>query len=164
MRRRLGLPHQIQWQPTEATLRKWDEIRAVPGSPLVSVVGVGRSVDAAGVTVELLAVEIRTLGAVLHWRAHSGRTEILLSAFVSVADLAGTPYRVIAGGSGGGAEGWEGQTLVLAAPVAGARLSITIERFGPEEDRPPLPRGFPSDTIAGPWQFDVDIPAALERT
>jgi hypothetical protein len=155
LRRRTGQP----WEPSEETRRNWDDLRAIPASPLLSVIGVGRSADASGITVELLAIELRALGAVLHWRARSAREGVLLSAAVSVADQLDTSYRVIPGGGGGNATAWEGQTFVLPPPPAGARLSITLSSFGPYEDRP-MPDFLPTDSVPGPWRFEVDVPNA----
>ena len=147
------------WEPSEETRRNWEDLRAIPASPLLGVIGIGRSADASDITVELLAIELRALGAVLHWRAHSDREGLLLSAAVSVADQRGTSYRVIAGGGGGNASAWEGQTFVLPPPPAGARLSITLSSFGPYEDRP-MPDFLPSGSLPGPWRFEVDLPNA----
>ncbi|MBI3750176.1 MAG: hypothetical protein HY263_00755 [Chloroflexi bacterium] len=124
---------------------------------MIQVVGVGATVVAAELTVDLLAVEVREQGAVIYWRARSAREAILLSADVSVVDDRGTSYHVIPGGGSGNAEAWEGQTHLLPVPPVGARLTITLTSFGPS-DHMPLPMRVPTDRIFGPWLFEVQIP------
>jgi hypothetical protein len=145
------------WQPSEETLQNWEDIRAIPASHLDRVIGVGQAVDASAITIELLAIEVRAIGFVLHWRGMSHRDGILLEPAVSILDDVGTRYRIIGGGGGGSAQAWEGQTFVLPSPPAGARLAITLESFGPFSDRP-VPKGVPTDSIPGPWPFVVDLP------
>jgi hypothetical protein len=138
-------------------LADWEAVRTIPQSPLVDVVGVARNVVAAGLTVELLAIERRAQGAVLYWRARSDREGMLLSADVSISDDRDTPYHVIRGNGGGDSHAWEGQTIVLPAPPAGARLMITILSFGPNDQMPMLP-DFPTEHVTGPWTFEIDLP------
>jgi hypothetical protein len=154
---RLGWRRRPQWQPSPELMANWEAIGAIPASPLVQVVGVGRTADAAGITVELLAIEVREEGAIVHWRARSASYPMLLSADVSISDNTGTAYRVISGGGGGGGGAWEGTTFVQPSPPPGARLRITLLSFGPDDDRPLLP-GLPTERVFGPWAFDVEMP------
>jgi len=145
------------WQPSPELFADWEAARAIPRSPLVQVVGIGRTVVSAELAVELLAIEVREQGAVIYWRARSAREGVLLSADVSIADDRGTPYHAILGGGGGNAQAWEGQTLVQPAPTAGARLTITLASFGPNDEMP-LPPHVPAERIFGPWVFEVEMP------
>jgi len=163
VRRRFTRRRATSWQPSEETQRNWEDMRAIPASQLDGVIGVGQSVSTAAVTVELLALEMRAKGAVLHWRARSSREAILMSPAVSIADRDGTRLRVIGGGGGGSPEGWEGQTFVMPPPPTGARLTITLESFGPSTDRP-VPRHVPTETVPGPWEFVVDVPELATAT
>jgi hypothetical protein len=138
-------------------LADWEAIRAIPQSALVQVVGIGRTVVAAELTVDLLAMEIREQGAVIYWRARSTREGLLLSADVSISDDLGTAYHVIQGGGGGDSHAWEGQTLVLPSPPAAAHLTITLKSFGPSDHMPPLPH-LPAERVPGPWRFEVSMP------
>jgi hypothetical protein len=138
-------------------LADWEAIRAIPQSALVQVVGIGRTVVAAELTVDLIAMEIREQGAVIYWRARSTREGLLLSADVSISDDLGTAYHVIQGGGGGDSHAWEGQTLVLPSPPAAAHLTITLKSFGPSDHMPPLPH-LPAERVPGPWRFEVSMP------
>jgi hypothetical protein len=139
-------------------LADWDAIRAIPQSALAQVVGIGRTVVAAELTVDLLAMEIREQGAVIYWRARSAREGLLLSADVSITDDLGTAYHVIQGGGGGDSHAWEGQTLVVPSPPAAAHITITLKSFGPS-DHMPLPPHMPTERTPGPWTFEVVMPA-----
>ena len=76
---------------------------AIPPSRLVGVVAVAQIAEVAGVTVELLAIEVREGGALITWRARADRAVGLLIPRVSVTDDQGTKYRAL-GESGGGDE------------------------------------------------------------
>jgi hypothetical protein len=161
LRRLLGRPdgqQRLDWRPSPEVLADWESVRAILQSPLIQVLGVGRPMLAADVTVDLLAIEIRQQGAVIHWRARSAREAILLSADVSVVDDRGTSYHVVHGGGSGSAEAWEGQTHFLPAPRVDTRLTITLKSFGPN-DHIPLPTHVPTDRVEGPWLFEVEIPS-----
>jgi hypothetical protein len=138
-------------------LADWEAIRAIPQGVLVQVVGIGRTVVAAELTVDLLAIEIREQGAVIYWRARSTRAGLLLSADVSISDDLGTAYHVIPGGGSGDSHAWEGQTLVLPPPPAAMHITITLQSFGPD-DHMPLPSHLPAERVPGPWVFDVAMP------
>ena len=43
----------------------------VSASPLVRVIGIGQQAEDAGIRVELIALEIRQLGAILYWKAYT---------------------------------------------------------------------------------------------
>jgi hypothetical protein len=138
-------------------LAEWEAIRAIPQSALVQVVGIGRTVVAAELTVDLLAIEVREQGAVIYWRARSAREGLLLSADVSISDDLVTAYQVIQGGGGGDSHASEGQTLVLPSPPAAAHVTITLKSFGPS-DHMPLPSHLPAERVPGPWPFEVEMP------
>lgn len=159
---RPGRRHRSDWRPSPELLADWETLRAIPQSPLLQVVGIGRTVEAAEVTVDLLAVEVRQRGAVIYWRARSAREAILLAADVAVTDERGTTYHVIQGGGSGSAQAWEGQTHVIPAPPVGARLTITLTSFGPSDHLPP-PLHVPTDRVVGPWSFEVEVPSVDRR-
>jgi hypothetical protein len=124
----------------------------VPASPLIRVIGVGQSVDTNGITVELLAIEIREAGAVIHWRARAASDLPMLMAEVSVSDDLGTAYSVMPAESGSGDRHWQGQTYFAPGPPPGARLSITLDGFGPFL---PMPGYTPKEPVRGPWRFEL---------
>jgi hypothetical protein len=159
---RLGRQRRSDWQPSLEVRADWEMLRAIPESPLLQVVGVGRTVVAADLTVELLAIEVREHGAVIYWRARSAREGILLSADVAVADDRETPYHVVPGGGSGSAQAWEGQTHFRPVPPVGARLTINMTSFGPS-DHLPTQMYVPTERIVGPWLFEVEIPSGEIR-
>ena len=136
--------------------RLTQEVQTIGPSPLVGVVPVAMTVDTAGVIVDLLAIEVRELGAILYWRARSSREVLLLSAKVSMSDDRGTPYRVTEAGGGGDGHTWQGQTFALPAPPRRARLGVVLESFGPSADMP-LPPHLPTERVPGPWSFEVEV-------
>jgi hypothetical protein len=121
-------------------------------SPLREVIGVGQVAAAAGLSVELLAVEIREAGALLYLRATPVRELVLSSAAVSVSDDRGTAYSTLDAGHEGSTVHWSGQSVVMPAPPPGARLHVEVLSFGPPRDHPRERR---SETVSGPWQFEV---------
>lgn len=129
----------------------------IPSTPLVGVVGVGTTAEAQGVTVELLAIEIREGGAVVHWRARASREVGLLMPDVTVADDRSTNYRVAPAQGGGGGRDWSGETMFLPAPPTDATLTIEVSSFGPPFGMPPMPGYTPLPPVAGPWRFEVPI-------
>jgi hypothetical protein len=125
-------------------------------SPLVRVVAIGQQVEADGVRVELIALEVREAGAVLYWRAFATKDRILGLAVIEVSDDLGGEYRVFLGGGGGGERAWSGETNVVPAPTAGASiLRVKVTGF---EGFPP---GFPGTaqvvTNEGPWVFEIPL-------
>jgi hypothetical protein len=123
-------------------------------SPLKRVIGVGRMAHAAGIAVELLAIEVRAAGAIVYWRATPVADQVLWDADVVVSDDRGTTYRSLDGASEGHPERWTGQTYHTPAPPEGAGLHVEVVAFGPRPDHE-VPRGLSKQQILGPWVFDV---------
>lgn len=143
-------------QPSPEWLAHLDASQAIAPSPLVGVVAVGRTVVAADVTVDLIAIEIRDRGAVVSWRARCAREYMLMSADVQIVDDRGTAYNVIQGGASGRSHTWEGQALLMPPPPIGAQVTVSIESFGPHLHLP-WPPHLPTEVVRGPWSFVVDI-------
>jgi hypothetical protein len=152
------LPESI---PPEHWAKLLDEMPglAIPSSPLIRVVAIGQSVETQGVTVDLIAMEVRQAGAVLYWRALASRDVPMLMADVSLSDDQGTSYRVMPAGSGSGGHEWQGQTYVVPAPPTNANLAIVLDSFGPHGQMP-MPGYIAMDPVRGPWRFEV--PASVE--
>lgn len=142
--------------PPEEWAKLLDAMPAIgiPASPLVRVIAVGQSVEANDVVVDLLAVEVREVGAVLHWRALAGHDAPMLMAEVSISDDKGTSYKVLPAEGGGGAREWQGQTSMVPSPPPDATLNIVLESFGPPGFSP-MPGYIPMDPVRGPWRFVV---------
>jgi len=126
-------------------------------SPLVRVVAIGQQVEADGIRVELIALEVREAGAVLYWRAFPTEDRMPGLAVIEVSDDLGGEYRVFLGGGGGGERAWNGETNVVPAPTTGASiLQVTVTGF----DSFP-PSGFPGATQGrsneGPWVFEIPL-------
>jgi len=126
-------------------------------SPLVRVVAIGQQVEADGIRVELIALEVREAGAVLYWRAFATDDRILGLAVIEVSDDIGGEYRVFLGGGGGGERAWNGETNVVPAPTTGASmLRVQVTGF---EGFPPS--GFPGAAQVraneGPWVFEIPL-------
>lgn len=90
------------------------------------VIGVGKVVHAAGIPVELLAVEVRDAGAIIYWRATPAADQLLWGADVALSDDRGTTYRSLDGASEGDPVRWAGESFHLPAPPAGALLHVEL--------------------------------------
>ena len=123
-------------------------------SALDQVIGVGRTVEVRGISVELLAIEVRAAGAIAYWRARTVDDQVLRGADVALSDDRGTGYRSLDGASEGDSVRWAGQSFHTPAPPQGARLHVELLAFGPQPDHE-VPRGQSKQRIVGPWVFDV---------
>jgi hypothetical protein len=125
-------------------------------SPLLRVVGIGLQAEDAGIRVELIAMEVRQLGAILYWKAYTFKEGLLGDALVSVTDDQGRSYKVSPMRSGGGDYQWSGETAIRPAPDAHVQtLRVSIEAFeGFGQQFPDAPSSPP---VEGHWAFEVDI-------
>ena len=126
---------------------------------LESVIGIGRRSERSGVTVEAIALELRTTVTILHWAARPLPPRLLGDPDVVVSDDVATRYRALPSGGSGGEHGMRYETYVLPRPPAAAsRLSIEIRSFG--RQTPMLPSAGPWDSeepVDGPWLIDVSL-------
>jgi hypothetical protein len=116
---------------------------------LVRVIGLGSSLSLSGATVELMAVEIRSAGAIASLRfrpTEPVQAALLGDLEITVSDTLGTGYEVGAlvwsrnGGGGEFAVVWTPRP-----PEAASELTLRIERFVTAN---------PSDApVEGPWTF-----------
>lgn len=146
------------------------------------VIGIGRTVSVADITLELLALEIRDGVARLTFvvnDSEQARREIglrdlalrrnpapddfpsILRPELHVTDDLGTTYQVFPGGGGGSGGGgtWRGELQFAPSPPASATsLLISIDRltdqlwFGGMRGQTRPPR-----VVQGPWTFDVSL-------
>ncbi|HEY6058771.1 MAG TPA: Clp protease N-terminal domain-containing protein, partial [Candidatus Limnocylindrales bacterium] len=95
----------------------------VHDSPLQRVVGLGVTATDADVTVELIALEIRSLGAILHWKARpAGKPAgtMLGEPALALTDDVGTVYEISSGGWSGSDRLSRGEILVSPGPPTDA--------------------------------------------
>ena len=123
-------------------------------SALDRVVAVGQSTESAGITVELIAIEIRRAGALVSLRARPVDEVVLFDPDVRVSDASGREYTSHAAGHDGSALHWSGLSVFVPPPPIGARLTIEILSFGPPIDHE-VPHGLSQQHIHGPWRFTV---------
>jgi hypothetical protein len=121
-------------------------------SPLVRVIPVGEQRQSSGVTVELLAVEVREAGAVVYRRARAEGDRDLGEPALGVADDAGTSYRLDWAGFSAGGSRFEDQIVIRPAPLHG-KLIFTVGRW---QSMPPLGERWPPP-IEGAWEFVVPL-------
>jgi hypothetical protein len=149
-----------QAEPGNALLEKHgrDSMRVIgiDAGELRRVIAVGAAVEAAGVRLELIAVELRTDGGLVTLVAQTRPPIGPVGHFaeVRVSDDASTAY-VAAGQGMGGPTPTTTRHEVRFAPApreAAAVLSITIDRF-----IDPFPGG--AIPIEGPWTFEVSLGA-----
>jgi hypothetical protein len=143
--------------PPDALRRLLEEMPelAIAPSGLRGVVAVGAVSEVAGIAVEMLSLEVRELGALLHWRCRADRASGFLMPDVSVADDRATQYRLSHAHGGGDERHWAGEIAITPPPPAGAMLSITIKSFG-VDPRMRMPGWVPGEPVEGPWDFRID--------
>lgn len=124
-------------------------------SPLDRVIAVGQATESSGITVELIAIEVRRAGAIASWRARPANDVLLFDADVRVSGGTGAEYVAHAAGHEGSDLHWSGLSVFMPPPPVGARLTIEILSFGPPIDHE-VPRGASKRHIHGPWRFTVD--------
>jgi hypothetical protein len=147
-----------QPEPDHALLEKHgrDSMRVVgiDAGDLRRVIAVGAAVEAGGVRLELIAVELRTDGglAILVAQTRPPIGPVGHFAEVRVSDDANTAYVAAGQGMGGPTPTTTRHEVRFAPapPEAAAVLSITIDRF-----IDPFPSG--ALPIEGPWWFDVRL-------
>lgn len=156
----------------------WNELledpAAIEGSLLQRVIGVGAGRTVNGTTIELLALELRELGAFgslrIEMPSRTGRQVALFTPEVVVRDDAGTRYAVNVQGSsgmhsGGASSMWLRHqfSIVPAISARASRLIILVGRIGNQ-----LPYHLPTPEgsvdmlsepgwIEGPWTFEVPL-------
>lgn len=134
--------------------RDFMRVAGVESSALRRVLAIGRQVEAGGVRVELIAIELRDDGglALVVANSHPPIGPAAHFATAHISDDAGTNY-VAAGQGAGGSTPLTTRYEVHFAPTppASARvLTLTIERFADP---------FQGSGIArdGPWSFEIDL-------
>jgi hypothetical protein len=123
-------------------------------SPLDRVIGIGEIVEAAGVSVELIAMEIRGAGTVLFWRAKPLGDLLLEFADIRVTDDRGTSYASVEASHEGTLGRWSAMSVLTPSPSVGTRLLVEVSSFGPPIDHE-VPRGMSTQHRHGPWTFTV---------
>jgi hypothetical protein len=99
-------------------------------SPLVRVVAIGKAVEHDGVVLEQIALEIRDVGAVLHWKAHPVGDYVLGGPDFVVTDDVGTVYTLLLP-TWVSSEGMKGNTdLVPQPPSHAGTMRIEVRRIG----------------------------------
>lgn len=154
----------MQGMPPEAIQRLLEEMPnlAIEASGLVGVVAIAQVVEAEGVQVEVLSVEVREAGALIHWRCRAGRPVGFLVPRVAVSDDRGTAYRVASASGGGDAQSWAGEIALTPAPPADVSLSVTFESFGADPGMA-MPGWTPPHPVEGTWQFSLSTRVIRRR-
>jgi hypothetical protein len=152
-----------EWARARAD-RPWlDILVAIPASPLLKVVGVGASSDVDGVTVELLAVEIREAGAIVHWRALADRASSLMMLDAAISDDRATAYTVVPSHGSGNGRAWSGETMFAPAPSVATTLMVELRASGHPPGWPNMAGHSPVSPEAGPWRFNVVVPRDIRK-
>lgn len=143
-----GVEHDVEEMRRfgEAAMRVAD----VDSSSLERVIPIGESVEASGVRVELLSLEIRATGAIASFATRTAPPISVPAHFVeaTVSDDRGTEY-VASGQSTQVSSPSAARFEVRCAPAPqSATLTIRIERFPSPFPNGPAP-------INGPWVFTV---------
>jgi hypothetical protein len=132
----------------------WMRVAGVDASALRRVIAVGASVDAAGVRVDLVAVELREDGGVATFVSQTRPPTGPVGHFVvvSVSDDAGTAYVGSGQTSGGSGTGTNRHDVRFAPapPAQAAGLTIRIDSFV-------APYPGPAIRLDGPWEFRIAL-------
>jgi hypothetical protein len=138
-----------------AEMHELTEVLAVDLGSIQSIVPVLSTVEADGLEVQLLAIEIHEAGASIGFDVHvrPGGLPLLPVANVSVTDDLGTAYRALGQMQGGGPGRLRYEVMVIPAiPNTARDLSVQIDGF-----IDPFQGG--RRMQMGPWAFEVALPA-----
>lgn len=132
----------------------WMRVAGVDASALHRVIPIGTSVEAGGVRVEVVAVELREDGGIATIAAYTRPPIGQAGHFVavSVTDDAGTRYAAAGQGSGGGNVGTSRYDIRFAPapPSEAGAITIRIDSFAA-----PFPA--PATQLDGPWEFRLKL-------
>jgi hypothetical protein len=150
------MDYQPEGMPQEDLARLLEVVPQLGISPsrLVGVVAVAQVAEASGVTMEMIAIEVREAGALITWRARADRSIGILVPRVSITDDQKTEYRAFGDSGGGDERSWSGEIALMPPPPPGVTLTIEIESLGANE-RMRMPGWTPNDPVSGPWRFTV---------
>ncbi len=122
----------------------------IEASSLRRVVGIGQVAVDVGVSVELIAFEIREAGCVLYWRAHPDQERPLGEPQFVISDNVGTEYRVRPAGWTGSGRERKGETFVVPGPPEEATsMRVELTRF--------VAYRFPREDVRGAWRFEFPL-------
>ena len=133
-----------------------DRYKQVEESALDRVIAVGRAVDAGAVRFELIALELRSAGAILYWKAYTDEPVFLGQPVVAMTDESGTEFDVFPASGGGGENVWSGQSNVSPRPKDGTSVRIEFGGFD-EIDRHPQFKALPPAIAGAHAVFQVAI-------
>jgi len=147
-------PNQPDHELIQRHHHDWMRVAGVDASALRRVIPVGMTVEAAGVRVELVVVEIREDGGIATFVSHARPPVGQVGHFIAVAvtDDAGTSYAASGQGLSGGNIGTSRHDVRFApAPLPDAlALTIRIDSFVA-----PYPE--PIVQLVGPWEFRIPL-------
>jgi Clp amino terminal domain, pathogenicity island component len=126
----------------------------IGASPLRRVVGIGQVAVDAGVSVELIALEIREAGCVLYWRAHPDQERPLGEPQLVMSDNVRTEYRGGPAAWSGSGRDMKGEALVVPGPPEEA-TTMRVELTGFVARRFPHRGG--SEDVRGAWRFEFAL-------
>jgi hypothetical protein len=124
----------------------------VAADPLRRVVGIGQIAQDAGVTVDLIALEMRQAGCILYWKARPDPMRPLGEPQLAIRDDAGTDYVVHSIGGTGNERETKGEILITPGPPdAATTLQLDVTGFNE--------RRFPWQAAEWPgsWQFEIPL-------
>lgn len=134
-------------------MRELTEVLGVDLGPVRRIVAVMRATRAAGLTVQLIDVELRDAGLAISFDVEIGPGSLHPPhmARLSLADEAGTAYRASVQGNGSSPGRMRLFAVAIPAVPAGARrLTVRLDEF-----LDPFPPGL--QPLVGPWVYEVDL-------
>jgi hypothetical protein len=125
----------------------------IAASPLVRVIGLGQVTVDAGISVELIALEIRGAGSILFWRARPEAPRMLGQLRCTVHDDAGTPYEAMPVSWSSDERASRGEIALTPGPRPEATtLQIDVSGFVVPGLRRPR-----EDEVRGSWLFECSL-------
>jgi hypothetical protein len=129
----------------------------IESSQLLRVLGIGQLRHNAQLDFELIAVEVRLAGGVIHWRATSHDSDIEGPPDVELRDDQGTPYEA-------GSSSWSSATrrargttyFAPTLPAGLTTLRVLIRALGPPSEF--VEAGLRDKAIQGGFEFEIEVP------
>jgi hypothetical protein len=148
------LPARMPFGPESVAIQLPGLYADIAADPLRLVLGIGQIEVDGGVSVELIALEIREGGCLLYWKAHPRPERPLGEPYGAVSDDAGTTYTFRRANLVATDRETKGEIVIAPAPPAGATsMQVVLRGFSTAAVPAPIGGG----EVRGTWRFEIRL-------